>query len=317
MQSLRSLIASPSGLFAFEAAARLGSFTAAGRELNVTQAAISFAVKQLEQALGVALFLRHHKRIELSDVGERFFHDVAIGLNHIRRSAEELNRQRRDRHVTISVSTGFATFWMMPRLGNFRAAHPDIELRLLTSDKDVDLLAEDIDLGMRRGDGAWPDYSAALLAPDEIYPVCSPAYRPKSRGLDLASLVKLDLIHLEEPFRPRPSWADWLRAKGFAWHDAGAGLRLNDYALVLQAAMEGEGVALGWHHQVAESIKRGRLVRPTAATLVTDLGIWIVWPKRAPLSPAATAVRDWVVAQREGISAKPGRRPSAPRGRSR
>ena len=201
MQSLRSLIASPSGLFAFEAAARLRSFTAAGRELNVTQAAISFAVKQLEEALGVALFLRHHKKIELTDVGERFFHDVALGLNVIRRSAEEMTRQRRDRHVTLSVFTGFATYWMMPRLGAFRAAHPAIELRLLTSDKDVDLQAEGIDLGIRRGDGKWPDCGAALLAAEEIYPVCSPSYRPKQRGLSAGALAGLDLIHLEEPFR--------------------------------------------------------------------------------------------------------------------
>lgn len=300
MQSLRSLIASPSGLFAFEAAARLRSFTAAGRELNVTQAAISFAVKQLEEALGVALFLRHHKKIELTDVGERFFHDVALGLNVIRRSAEELNRQRRDGHVTLSVSTGFATYWMMPRLGAFRAAHPSIELRLLTSDKDVDLLAEGIDLGIRRGDGQWPDCGAALLAPEEIYPVCSPSYRPKQRGLSPAALAGLDLIHLEEPFRERPTWTDWLRAQGHDWHDAGAGLRLNDYALVLQAAVEGEGLALGWHHLISGPMLRGRLIRPSPVSLVTGLGIWVAWPKRTPLSPAAAAVRDWLIAERSG-----------------
>jgi DNA-binding transcriptional LysR family regulator len=309
MQSLRSLIASPSGLFAFEAAARLRSFTAAGRELNVTQAAISFAVKQLEEALGVALFLRHHKKIELTDVGERFFHDVALGLNVIRRSAEELNRQRRDGHVTLSVSTGFATYWMMPRLGAFRAAHPAIELRLLTSDKDVDLLAEGIDLGIRRGDGKWPDCGAALLAPEEIYPVCSPGYRPKQRGLAPSALVGLELIHLEEPFRPRPTWTDWLRENGHDWHDAGAGLRLNDYALVLQAAVEGEGLALGWHHLVSGPVLRGRLIRPSPATLVTGLGIWVTWPKRTPLTPAALAVRDWLIADRSADAGEGAPRP--------
>jgi len=315
MQNLRSLIASPSGLFAFEAAARLRSFTAAGRELNVTQAAISFAVKQLEEALGVALFLRHHKKIELTDVGERFFHDVAIGLNHIRRSAEEMNRQRRDRHVTLSVSTGFATYWMMPRLGEFRAAHPSIELRLLTSDRDVDLLAEGIDLGIRRGDGNWPDCGVDLLAPEEIYPVCSPHYRPKMRSIDLQTLVELDLIHLEEPFRPRPTWADWLREKGLVWHDAGAGLRLNDYALVLQAALEGEGVALGWHHLVIDAVRRGRLVNPTRTSLASGMGIWVAWPKRTPLSPAALAVRDWLLAHRGDTGPGAGRKRAPPAGK--
>lgn len=297
MESLRSLIGSPSALFAFEAAARLGSFTAAGRELNVTQAAVSFAVKQLEESLGVALFLRHHKRIELTDVGERFFHDLAIGLAHIRRSAEEMRRLRRDRHVTLSVSTGFATYWMVPRLAAFRVAHPDVDLRLQTSDKDVELSAEGIDLGTRRGDGAWPDYETALLAPEEIYPVCSPAYLGDRGALDLPALARLDLIHLEEPFRPRPTWVDWFAAKGYAWSDNGGGLRLNDYALVLQAASEGEGVALGWHHQAVELVRRGRLVRPIADSLVTGLGIYVLWPKRARLSPAALIVRDWLLAQ--------------------
>ena len=310
MQSLRSLIGSPGALYAFEAAARLGSFTAAGRELNVTQAAVSFAVKHLEEALGIALFLRNHKKIELTDVGERFYHDVAIGLAHIRRSAQELRRLRRDRHVTLSVSTGFATCWMVPRLGAFRVAHPDIELRVQTSDKDVELTAEGIDLGIRRGDGAWAMYEATLLAPEEIYPVCSAAYRPDARPLDLLSLSKLDLIHLDEPFRPRPTWADWFFAKGFVWTDAGAGLRLNDYALVLQAALEGEGVALGWRHLVAESVRCGRLIRPIPASLVTNLGFYVVWPKRVRLSPFAVHVRDWLLTQPETLG--PANRSASP-----
>ncbi|MGE0716867.1 MAG: LysR substrate-binding domain-containing protein [Alphaproteobacteria bacterium] len=296
MQSLRRLIPSPGALLAFEAAARLGSFTAAGRELNVTQAAVSFAVKNLEAALGVALFVRHHKRIELTESGERFYHDVAIGLGHIRRSAEQI--RRRDRHVTLSISTGFATYWMMPRLAGFRAANPDIDLRCHTSDKDLDLAAERLDLGIYRGDGAWPEYDCTLLAPEEIYPVCSPDYRRGARVQSLAALARLDLIHLEEAFRPRPTWSDWLAAEGMAWRDDGKGLRLNDYALVLQAALEGEGVALGWHHLVEDAVRRGRLVRPVANRQVTGLGSHVVWPRRRGLSPTAARVRDWLLSHR-------------------
>ncbi|MEJ0071574.1 MAG: LysR substrate-binding domain-containing protein [Pseudomonadota bacterium] len=297
MQGLKQLIGSPSALLAFEAAGRLGSFTAASQELNVTQAAISFAVKQLEGALGVTLFARSHKKIELTEVGERFFHDVTVGLSHIRRSAEELHRRHRNRHVTLTVTTAFATYWMIPRLAAFRTAHPSVDLRFYTSDKDVDLGAEGIDLGVYRGSDSWPDYHAELLTPEAIYPVCSPAYAAAQTCGDVASVAGLNLIHLEEPFRPRPGWTDWFTANGTPWRDTGAGLRLNDYALVLHSALEGQGVALGWHHLVSDSIRRGRLVRPIEASLVTGSGFYVVWPKRAPLSSPAICVRDWLLGQ--------------------
>lgn len=296
MQGLKHLIGSPSALLAFEAAARLGSFTAASRELAVTQAAVSFAVKQLESALGVTLFARSHKKIELTEVGERFFTDVALGLSHIRRSAEELHRRHRDRHVTLSVTTAFATYWMIPRLAAFRAAHPSVDLRFYTSDKDVELAAEGCDLGVYRGD-AWADYHAERLTTEEIFPVCSPSYAAAHRCGSVAAVARLNLIHLEEPFRDRPGWADWFAANRHPWRDTGAGLRLNDYALVLHSALEGQGMALGWRHLVADSLARGRLVRPLGAKLVTSYGFYVVWPNWAPLSAPATCVRDWLLGQ--------------------
>jgi len=295
---LPSRIPSPSGLFAFEAAARHGSFSAAGRELGVTQAAVSFAVKQLESSLGVGLFHRHHRRVELTEVGERFAHDLAIGLSHIRRSVEEVQRRRNDRRVTLSVSTGFATYWMVPRLSAFHAALPDLDLQMITSNRDVDLGAEGIDLGVYRGDGRWPEYDCWLLAPDRIYPVCSPRYRKPEEPLSLGQLAELDLIHLDEAFRERPNWSQWFAAMGFAWRDAGKGLHLNDYALVLQAAAEGEGVALGWHHIVEAFVRRGQLVRPVREEYVTKQGIYVVAAKHRPLSPAAERMRDLLLTHR-------------------
>jgi len=295
MESLRSLIASPSALFAFEAAARLGSFTAAGRELNVTQAAISFAIKQLEESLGVGLFHRHHRRVELTQVGERLAHDVTIGLAHIRRSIEELKRRHGDHRVSLAVSTGFAAYWMVPRLAAFHRSHPDVEIRMITTDKDVDLVAEGIDLGVYRGDGAWTGYDSWRFAPDRIYPVCSPHYKLTQMPAGVAELARLDLIHLDEPFRSRPGWSDWFAAKGLKWRDTGKGLRLNDYALVLQAAAEGEGIALGWHHLVEDSVRRGRLIRPVADEHVTDQGIFVVAPKNRRLAPASERVREFLL----------------------
>lgn len=297
MQPLRRLISSPSALFAFEAAARLGSFTQAAEELRVTQAAVSYSIKRLEATLGQPLFVRRHRRVELTETGERFYHDVSIGLAHIRRSAEAIRRQRADNHVTLSVSTAFANWWVLPRLAAFRAAHPHIDLRLQTTDKDVDLAAEGIALGIRRGKGNWPEYEAALFAREAIDPVCSPGYLTPltTRPSSTADLKRLKLIHLDEPFRPRPSWSDWFAAQGVDYTDLGDGLRLNDYALVVQAALEGQGVALGWRHLTADLVARGLLVRVLDRTLETGLGFYLVWTRGKALADDAIAVRDWLL----------------------
>jgi DNA-binding transcriptional LysR family regulator len=297
MQSLRSMIQSPSALFAFEAAARHLSFTRAAEELNVTQAAVSYAVRQLETALDVVLFHRRHRRITLTEAGERFYNDVSIGLAHIRRSAEAITRARRDRHVTLSVSTAFAAYWMVPRLAEFRAVHPEIDIRLQTTDKDLDLAAEGTSLGVRRGSGEWPGYEAMFLAPEAIVPVASPAHLARTGPVsEPADLLGRSLIHLEEPFRVRPTWTDWFAGHGLAWTDRGEGLRLNDYALVLQAAIAGEGVALGWRHLVERLIAQGFLVEALDAPYSEVKGFYLIWPADRPVTPETEQVRDWIAA---------------------
>lgn len=295
MESLRSLIQSPSALFTFEAAARHLSFTKAAAELNVTQAAVSYGVKQLEKALGVHLFHRARRSIQLTDAGERFYNDVALGLAHIRRSAEALSRLRRDRHVTLSCSTAFAHYWMLPRLAAFRALNPQIDIRLQTTDKDVDLIEEGIALGIRRGSGSWAGYKAALLAKEKIYPVASPAYLAR-HGLPLGpeEIAGHALLHLEEPFRLRPSWRDWFASAGHPWTDSGEGLRLNDYALVIQAALAGQGIALGWYHIVAPLIDQGLLSRLDEPAFGEGQDFWVIWPAEGD-QEEANAVRDWII----------------------
>ncbi len=298
MQSLRRLIPSPGALFVFEAAGRLSSFTRAAEELNVSQAAVSYAVKQLEETLGQALFLRQHRKIKLTEAGERFFSDVSIGLAHIRRSAEALHQSRSGRHVTLSVSTAFASQWILPRLAGFHSDCPSVDLRLQTTDRDSDLAVEGIALGIRRGTGDWAEYEAALLAPEEVRPICSPGYladRLRTPGIE--GLTREKLIHLEEPFRDRPGWSDWFAAHDIAYQSRDDGLRLNDYALVIQAAQEGEGVALGWHHLTQRLITQGLLVNPVAEVLHSDIGFYVVWPRSVALSPDAKRVRDWLLAQ--------------------
>jgi DNA-binding transcriptional LysR family regulator len=298
MRKLYQRIQSPAALFAFEAAARHLSFTRAARELNVSQPAVSLAVKKLEEALGTQLFERSHRAISLTPPGERFYTDVSFGLMHILNSAESVAGRSVEEHVSLSCSTAFAHYWMLPRLATFRRDNPDIDIRLQTTDKDIDIADETLSFAIRLGSGNWPGTQSLRLGPEHIYPVCSPAYLagsavPRSN----ADLMSHQLIHLEEPFRPRAGWREWFAAQGLEFNDAASGLRFNDYALVIQAAIAGEGVACGWHHIVETLVKQGLLVRLSEATYDIGQGHFVLWPAHIPPGPKAARVLTWLKTQ--------------------
>ncbi|MBZ0215594.1 MAG: LysR family transcriptional regulator [Fimbriimonadaceae bacterium] len=296
MHELRRLIGSPNALFTFEASARLVSFTLAAKELGVTQAAVSFSIKHLEQNLGVALFQRHHRRLELTIAGERLYQDVALGLGHIGRSTESLSRAVRSEHVTLSSSTAFASQWILPRLPSFRAVHPLVDFRIQTSDRDVDIVTEKLSLGIRRGIGDWPHYDARKLASEVLFPVCSPGYHQATGPVrDIADLASRKLIHLEEPHRPRPTWQDWFAHHHMKYRDDMSGLRLNEYSLVVQAAIGGQGIALGWTHIVAYALKQGLLIKPLDLQWDTGQSFFVVASKSGKLSSDAVIIRDWLL----------------------
>lgn len=299
METLRSLLPSINSLVVFEAAGRLGSFTSAARELRMTQAAVSYAVHRLEEHLGTALFLREHRRVRLSEAGARFHADVSIGLQHIQRSAQDLRAVAAGGHVTLSCSTAFAAFWMVPRMAQLRADLPEIDLRIQTADRDLDLVGEGIPLAIRGGDPAeWPHYHCAPLASEEIYPVCAPSYLSRhaapTRPEDLLAHA---LIHLEEPYRSATTWYDWFASLGIGERRVPKGLQVNDYVLAIQAVLEGQGVALGWRHLVEDMVKRGVLVRVTDYSQTTEKAFHVIWPKEVQLSRQAEAVREWLLAQ--------------------
>ena len=295
MHRLYRYVHSPAALLAFEAAARLSSFTKAADELNVTQPAISQAIKKVESALGVALFERRNRGIHLTPIGERFYTDISFGLMHILRSAEGIAIQLSSQHVTLSCSTAFAHYWMVPRLSDFRKQHPGIEIRVQTTDREIDFNRDNISLAVRRGTGEFPGYHAIQIAEERLYPVASPTYLTHNRRLENAhDLLDHALIHLEEPFRLRPKWTDWFEAQGIAYEDKGGGLRLNDYALVIHAALSGEGIALGWHHIVENLIDQGVLTKLMTSTYDVGRGFYVVWPKRSILSPQSEKFLNWL-----------------------
>ncbi|TIP43770.1 MAG: LysR family transcriptional regulator [Mesorhizobium sp.] len=292
----RLRIPSPAGLITFEAAGRHLSFTNAAEELRVSQAAVSAAIKSLEGDLGVELFVRQHKRIVLTEAGQRFYSDVAMGLGHIARSAEAVRRTTEEKHVVLSSSTAFASHWLIPRLPKFRAQHPEIEIRIQTADRDTDLAPDPHLIGVRRGLGDWPNYRAFRFGGENLIPVCSPSYLKQSGApRDLPDLAGRTLIHLDEPHRPRPSWKDWFAHFGLDFTDAGEGLRLNDYSLVVQAAIGGQGIALGWTHLVKHPLSERLLIPALAANWATGYAFFIVSNRSVELAPEAKLVKDWII----------------------
>lgn len=299
MENLRRLLPSINSLVVFEAAGRLSSFTAAAQELRMTQAAVSYAIARLEEHLGTALFRREHRRVRLSEAGERFHADVTIGLSHIQRSAQNLRAVATGGHVTLACSTAFAAWWMVPRMARFRADLPHIDLRIQSADRDLDLVGEGIPLAVRGGNpGDWPQYQAEPLAPEEIYPVCGASYLAgRTRPENAADLLAHQLIHLEEPHRSAATWRDWFAAVGIEGRRVPKGLQINDYVLVIQSVMAGQGVALGWRHLVEGLVDSGVLVRLTDHVLATGMQFHVIWPREVALSRAAQEVRDWLLAQ--------------------
>lgn len=299
MQSLKRLLPSASALVVFEAAGRHENFSRAAEELSMTQAAVSYAVRTLESQLGVPLFHRSHRAVALTETGARFHADVSAGLARIQKSAEQIRAKGRETNVTLSASSAFASMWVLPRIPKLREDLPEIDLRIHASVRDLELDEEGIPLGIRGGDPAtWPNYHAALLAPEVVNAVASPAFI-ESHGMPRTfdELAQLRLIHLEEPARVACDWKEWFESAGHEYRPQSRPLTINDYVLVIQAALAGEGVALGWQHLIERQMASGALVPVSSHVFETGSDFYVVWPRSRELSTPARKVRDWLLAQ--------------------
>jgi LysR family glycine cleavage system transcriptional activator len=279
-------------LKAFEAAARHRSFTRAAAELHVTQAAISHQVKQLEQWLGLKLFERKGHALTLSVHGKAYLPDLTGVLDDLAAATARLADNALAGRLRITVLPSFASKWLIPRLRGFQQAHPDIDLQLSSSPDLFDFSGTDYDLGIRSGTGRWRGLQADLVAHETLSPVCSPAVLASGSPLRAPSdLGKHTLLHDQ----PRDLWPRWLAAAGAAEVDATSGPAFSDSALVLQAAIEGHGVALGRLLLAADDLAAQRLVQPFGQTLQNDYSYWLVYPKAAAARPRVAAFRTWLL----------------------
>jgi LysR family transcriptional regulator, glycine cleavage system transcriptional activator len=268
---------------AFEATARLGSTVAAASELGVTHGAVSRQIKTLEDRLSRQLFEREGGRLVLTKVGKRYAESAEQAFDLLDAATRELTGGAEDPVVRVSTTASFAAKWLLPRLPRFRARHREIEVWVLEAQRLVEPRSGgDADLAIRMGAGPWRGVDAEPLMDDELFPVCAPAL---ARGLARpADLAKATLLHDDDP---QAAWSHWLAAVGLAGRVYERGPRFASTALLLQAAVDGQGVALARARLAAPDLKAGHLVRPFAESVATGTAYWLITPRRgAPSRPA-------------------------------
>jgi LysR family glycine cleavage system transcriptional activator len=281
-------------LKAFEAAARHESFTRAAEELCVTQGAVSHQVKALEGELAVKLFNRERQRLIITEAGREYLGVVRDALDRIAIGTERLLQRQNAGVLTVSTSPDFASKWLVHRLGHFAEAHPGIDLRVSGTLNHVDFTREDVDLAVRHGDGNWPGLDAVRLSPEQLFAVCSPKLVSGKRRISKpADILKFPLIHMDS----RADWNNWLREAGLDDAAATHGPVLNRASMVIDAAINGQGVALARTTLAAWDLIKGHLVRPFAQALPLSRTYWIICPKATASLPKIVTFRDWLLAE--------------------
>lgn len=281
-------------LKAFEAAARNESFTRAAEELCVTQGAVSQQVKALEEGLGIKLFNRERQRLAITEAGRDYLVIVRDALDRLAVGTDRLLQRQNAGVLTVSTSPDFAAKWLVHRLGNFAEAHRSIDLRVSAAMHHVDFAREEVDLAVRHGDGNWPGLDPVQLSAERLFAVCSPKLLSGRRRLSKpADLLKLPLIHLDN----RNDWTKWLRAVGVDQGEVVHGPVLNRASMVIDAAINGQGVALARTTLAAWDLINGRLVRPFSDSLSLSKTYWIICPKVTSNVPKIVTFRNWLLAE--------------------
>jgi len=286
---------------AFEAAARHLSFTRAADELNVTPAAISHQVKGLEDWFGIKLFQRRNREILMTEPGQLLLPGVRDALDLLESSVQRITSNDGGNELRVTCMPSFASKWLIPRLAHFRERHPEIDVLLSTGEGLVDLEVEPFDIGIRSGGGNYPGLSIHRLFDDTVFPVCSPALlngpSPLRRPDDLA---RHTLLHDDYP----SGWAEWLVAAGVSGVDAKKGPMFDNSAMLLQAAVEGMGVAMARHVLAFEDLQAGRLIRPFPITLASNFAYFLVHLPRVAEQAKIAAFRNWVIEEAQSYLAE-------------
>jgi LysR family glycine cleavage system transcriptional activator len=287
-------------LRAFEAAARHCSFAKAADELRVTAAAVSHQIKALEQLLGIKLFKRLPRSLVLTDAGRSYLPGLSDGFEQLARASQGIAGRRLRGALTVSVLPSFGAGWLVPRLGEFRRLHPDLDLLIRSEIRLVDFRTEDVDVAIRYSRHEPRGLRAERLMGEDLFPVCSPSLlngpRPLRRMDDLRHHT---LIHDGSGIEANPwqSWRPWLKEAAVDDIDPRRGPAFTDSTLIYQAAIGGEGIAIGRSALAGDHLASGRLIRPFAIERRSELAYWIVAPAATADAPHVGAFRQWAIAR--------------------
>jgi LysR family glycine cleavage system transcriptional activator len=287
-----------SALRAFEAAGRHLSFTKAAAELHVTQTAISHQIKALEADLGVRLFVRRPRALALTEAGQAYLGSLSEAFRMIQRASDRARARVGEDTVTVSVLPSFAAKWLVPRLAHFRERHPTIDVRISADYQNVDFQRRDVDLAVRFGRGAWPGVRVEPLMAEMTVPVCSPALARADPPLRTLSDLRYHTLLHDDWFGDRHGhWRQWLAAMGVTDIDYQRGPTFTDSSHVIQAAIAGQGVALGRSVLIADDLAAGRLVCPIPEAERPSLAYYVVSAEGGSDTPPVAAFRAWLHAE--------------------
>ena len=287
---------------AFETTARLLSFTKASEELNVTAGAVSQQVKALEEYLGVLLFHRKNRGITLTQEAIISLPQLADGFGKLFEGIESIRNHQTNKPLTITLPPTFASRWLMPRLIRFQTLHPEIDVRIDASYKIVDLINDDIDAAIRFGTGNYPNLHSDFLFAQKVIPVCSPELLKRGAKLeDPEDLKNFTLLHCDYFLKPssqaQPDWNMWLAIVNADMNaiDTNRGLHFAQHDLMVQAAIDGQGIGLIASISAQQALKDGRLVQPFQSYIPLDDSYYFLYPKNKSNISRIQAFRTWLL----------------------
>jgi len=294
-------------LRALEAVARTGSLTKAADAMHVTHGAISHQLKGLEDDLGVRLIERAGRGIRLTDEGERFASRVRSALAELAEAVREITERSNPRQFRVSVMPSFAARWLLPRIGRFLAANPDIDLDVRASVTLADFRRDDVEAALRYGGGHYPGVASEHLLDDVFYPVCSPRLGGGRLPTRPAEISRYLLLRSDNEF-----WQPWFRAAGLDWPEPTRGPIFNDASHLMQAAVDGQGIALARSSLIGNDLANGVLVRLFEIEVPSPFHYYLVYPPRLANSPKLARFRAWLREEiaRDATAASPAARRS-------